>query len=50
MSTQQVVTKTRTVVLTDDVRVSPVDEYLDRAHLRLFWILLIGVVILAIIL
>lgn len=49
MSTHQVTTKTATRVLTDEVRASPVDLYLERLHLRLFWILLFIVVALLII-
>ena len=46
MSTHQVTTKTATRVLTDEVRASPVDLYLERLHLRLFWILAVIVVVL----
>ena len=49
MSTHQVTTRTATRVLTDEVRASPVDLYLERLHLRLFWILLFIVVVLLII-
>ena len=45
MSTQQTTTKTATRVLTDVVRSSPVDAYLDRLHLRIFWVLLAIVVL-----
>jgi hypothetical protein len=38
MSTKQTTTKTATRVLTDVVRSSPVDEHLDRLHVRLLWI------------
>ncbi len=46
MSTHQVTTKTATRVLTDEVRASPVDLYLERLHLRLIWILVFLVVVL----
>lgn len=49
MSTHQVTTKTATRVLTDEVRVSPVDLYLGQRHLRLFWILAFIIVVLWII-
>lgn len=49
MSTQQVTTRTRTCVLTDAVRASPVDQYLARLHARLFWGLALIVLILVII-
>lgn len=39
MSTRQATTKTATRVLTDVVRSSPVDEYLERAHRRMLWVL-----------
>lgn len=48
MSTHQVTTKTGTRVLTDEVRASPVDLYLERLHLRLFWILAFIIVVLLI--
>ncbi|RKT43022.1 hypothetical protein [Thiocapsa rosea] len=40
MSTKQTTTKTATRVLTDVVRSSPVDAYLERAHRRIFWVLI----------
>ena len=49
MSTQQVTTKTATRVLTDEVRAGPVDQYLERLHLRLFWILVFVVLVILII-
>ncbi|WP_296810297.1 hypothetical protein [Thiocapsa sp.] len=39
MSTKQATTKTATRVLTDVVLSSPVDAYLERAHRRMFWVL-----------
>jgi hypothetical protein len=50
MIISQVITHTSTRVLTDDVRVSPVDAYLERQHVRLLWLLLIVAACLAIIL
>lgn len=49
MSTRQTITKTATRVLIDEVRSSPVDEYLDRLHRRLIWVLAIAVVVLVMI-
>lgn len=49
MSTQQTVTKTSTRVLTDEVRMSPVDEYLERRQRQLLWLTAGAVVVLVII-
>lgn len=49
MSTQQATTKTATRVLIDEVRSSAVDQYLNRLHTRLLWVLAIVVLILVII-
>ncbi len=45
MRTNQVNTRTRDTVLLDDVRVSPVDEQLLRNHRKVFWILLLIVLL-----
>lgn len=49
MTTHQVTTKTATQILTDEVRTSPVDEYLGRVHARLLWILAVILILLIII-
>ena len=49
MNTRQVRTRTATRVLTDEVRSSPVDDYLEPRHLLLLWGLVIAVIMIMII-
>ena len=44
MPEQQVTTKTRGQILVDNIRHSPVDEYLAKIHLRILGIVLVLVV------
>lgn len=48
MNTRKVETKTATTVLTDEVRSSPVDLYLEPRQWLLLWILVIVVILIVI--
>lgn len=49
MNTRQVMTRTATRVLTDEVRASPVDHYLERRQWWLLWGLVFVVILILII-